>query len=277
MSNNSTDTSLRLSRIVSGGSPDTRAQEARRLAAGFLCEQGEAHTRPCLSCRACGKALSGAHPDVITVEPTGATLTVEPIRKARAALRKMPGEGPCHVVVIPEAQTMNRHAQNALLQVLESPPGEAVFLLLCDTAYALLPTVRSRCLEQRLRREEPPLQESPALNRLVSAIESGQDWEMVSACVSLEKMKREEFDLLLYALSAKLYARYFGTSTATSDRPSDKVETSGGQALRPTETLTLRKIGHIIDELETMRQELKGNVSVGHLCGALAAELTGAF
>jgi len=46
---------------------------------------------------------------------------------------------------------MNDNAANALLKMLEEPPGRAMLLLLSNTPGRLLPTIRSRCQRLDLR------------------------------------------------------------------------------------------------------------------------------
>ena len=49
------------------------------------------------------------------------------------------------VFVIDKADTMNEQAQNALLKVLEEPPADIIFILIAESAAALLDTIISRC------------------------------------------------------------------------------------------------------------------------------------
>lgn len=122
---------------------------AKLLAAGALCGEEE---KPCGNCPACRKALSGVHPDIITVDdPEKKTVGVDVIRRARADCYIQPNEGKRKIYVIPRAQDMGVEAQNALLKVLEEPPAYAMFLLLAETGEALLPTIRSRCVELKLQ------------------------------------------------------------------------------------------------------------------------------
>ncbi len=48
------------------------------------------------------------------------------------------------VVIIDDADTMNRSAQNALLKILEEPPPRTVLILVCHRLGAMIPTIRSR-------------------------------------------------------------------------------------------------------------------------------------
>ncbi len=49
------------------------------------------------------------------------------------------------VFVVSEAERLNPSSQNALLKVLEEPPGYCTIILLCTRLEKLLPTVKSRC------------------------------------------------------------------------------------------------------------------------------------
>jgi DNA polymerase-3 subunit delta' len=53
-------------------------------------------------------------------------------------------------VVVYPAERMNGITANALLKVLEEPPGDVRFVLATEAAHLLLPTIRSRCLGHAL-------------------------------------------------------------------------------------------------------------------------------
>jgi len=126
------------------------------LAAALQCEEAE---QPCRRCLPCRKALSGTHPDIITIDdPEKKTVSVELIRQLQADAYIRPNEGRHKVYLIPRAQDMTENAQNALLKIIEEPPAYAVFLLIANNAEKLLPTVRSRCAELRL--EPVPAEEA---------------------------------------------------------------------------------------------------------------------
>ena len=121
---------------------------ARILSAALQCGEKNA---PCMTCRDCRKALSGSHPDIITIDdPEKKSVPVELIRQLQADAYIRPNEAARKVYLIPRAMDMTDSAQNALLKLMEEPPSYAVFLLLTDNAEKLLPTVRSRCAELRL-------------------------------------------------------------------------------------------------------------------------------
>ena len=134
--------------LLSGPEGSGKHTLANILAAAMQCP---ADSPPCRRCNACRKALSGIHPDIITVDdPEKKSVSVELIRQLQTDAYIRPNEGQRKVYLIPRAMDMTDSAQNALLKLIEEPPAYAVFFLLADTPEKLLPTVRSRCAELRL-------------------------------------------------------------------------------------------------------------------------------
>lgn len=135
--------------LLSGPVGSGKRTLARLLAAAAICRGND---RPCGVCPACRKALSGNHPDVITVDdPEKKTVSVDLIRQARADMYIQPNEADRKVYIFPRGQDMRAEAQNALLKVLEEPPSYGIFLILTDAPEKLLPTIRSRCVELKLQ------------------------------------------------------------------------------------------------------------------------------
>lgn len=99
------------------------------------------------------KVASGGHPDLMVVtrpfdEKKGQfkdDIPVDDIRKVAPFLRKTSSNGGWRVVIVDDANTMNRNGQNALLKILEEPPKKALLILVTHGAGGLLPTIRSRC------------------------------------------------------------------------------------------------------------------------------------
>lgn len=134
--------------LLSGPAGSGKHTLARLLAAAMQCTSLR---RPCGQCAQCRKALSGMHPDVITVDdPEKKTIPVKLVRDACTDLYIRPNEGAKKIYVFPRAQDLNAQGQNALLKCIEEPPAYGVFLLLTEHAEQLLPTIRSRCVELRL-------------------------------------------------------------------------------------------------------------------------------
>ena len=104
------------------------------------------------------RVAENSHADLLSIEREWdekkkrhrAEIVVDTVRAVPEFLHLTPAEGGWRVVVVDEAETLNRNAANALLKVLEEPPARAVLLLVCSAPGRLPPTIRSRCRLLRL-------------------------------------------------------------------------------------------------------------------------------
>lgn len=93
---------------------------------------------------------SGSHPDFLhifrgkTKDKQDASLKVEAIRKIEPFLRLSASDGGWRVVLVEDADTMNRSAQNAILKILEEPPADVLIILIAHRPGMLIPTIHSR-------------------------------------------------------------------------------------------------------------------------------------
>ena len=118
---------------------------AKIFAKTLVCEKGE--TEPCNECHSCIQANTGNHPDIIflTHEKPN-TIGVDDIRLGiNDTVVIRPYSSKYKVYIIEEAEKMTPQAQNALLKTIEEPPEYVVFILLCSSQEAMLPTILSRC------------------------------------------------------------------------------------------------------------------------------------
>ena len=117
---------------------------ARYLAAAAACTGENA---PCGVCRSCHLLSVGSHPDISVTAPEDKkkSVSVNQIRELREQAFIKPQLKGRRVMIIHQAHTLNTESQNAILKVLEEPPGDSVFILVADSKAALLPTVISRC------------------------------------------------------------------------------------------------------------------------------------
>ena len=102
-------------------------------------------TKPCSVCRSCRKILSGNHPDVLHIGPSGPFIRIAQIRALCDTLAMKPYAAKLRVVIIENSQTMNPSAGNALLKMLEEPPDKTILILMAPQKADLLPTIVSRC------------------------------------------------------------------------------------------------------------------------------------
>lgn len=137
--------------IISGETGSGKKMLASAFAMTLQCEKGGED--PCLECSSCKKALSGNHPDIITItheKPN--SIGIEDIRSQLVEdVQVKPYIGPRKIYIMPEAEKLTLQAQNALLKTIEEPPAYAVIMLLTSNIETFLPTITSRCVKLSLR------------------------------------------------------------------------------------------------------------------------------
>jgi DNA polymerase-3 subunit delta' len=122
---------------------------AERLMAMLLCQRPSAQGA-CGECKACMLLAAGTHPDNFVLEPEEADkgIKVDQVRELVSFVVQTAQLGGRKVVLIEPVEAMNINAANALLKSLEEPSGNTVLLLVSHQPSRLLPTVKSRCVQQ---------------------------------------------------------------------------------------------------------------------------------
>ena len=103
--------------------------------------------RSCNICASCKKISAGMHPDMIFLGPAEnkKMIPISQIREMGSIIASRANEARFRMVCILHADLMNPQAQNALLKMLEEPPGRTFFILAAEQTTPLLPTILSRC------------------------------------------------------------------------------------------------------------------------------------
>lgn len=130
--------------LFSGTDGVGKATLARLVSKTLLC-RNRTPDGPCDECPSCHKFDSGNHPDFHAYEPEGLYFKIEEVRNVIHQVSLKPVESRYKTFLLEGADAMRDEAANALLKVLEEPPGETVIFLVTETAESLLPTIRSRC------------------------------------------------------------------------------------------------------------------------------------
>ena len=118
---------------------------ARHAAHRLLCVRGPA-AGPCRECGPCRHFAAGTAPDFSELSAgPGEEIRVDQVRELTRQSSLTPQESGRRVVLVNPAEAMNAYAANALLKLLEEPPGAVHFLLVSHRPDRLLPTIRSRC------------------------------------------------------------------------------------------------------------------------------------
>ena len=252
------------------GSGD-RAGLARYAAAAMECTADRG--QPCGVCPACRKVGQDIHPDVITVrDPDHKNIAVDVVRSIRADAYIRPNEGRRKVYLFPDCALLTEQDQNVLLKIVEEGPPYAAFLFCAESPSQVLQTLRSRCVEVKLRPgTEEDGEPSEAAEALCRAIGSRRRGAVAELAVRLEKKKldREALSAMLERSRASFAAALlslYGRQPGEMDRE-----------IAPflAKNLTKTQIMSTIELLQKYHGECAYNVGPGHVLGALAAELEG--
>lgn len=151
--------------LLHGKAGTGRLAFARHLAQALLCETPLAEHMPCGQCNACHLLAQNTHPDLFELTPVLAEgdsaarksvqIKVDAVRALLNFAHLSSHRGGWRVVLVHPAESMNLQAANALLKVLEEPPEQVVFILVCHNKDRLLPTIKSRCRQFALPAPAP--------------------------------------------------------------------------------------------------------------------------
>jgi DNA polymerase III delta prime subunit len=245
---------------------------AARYAAQAMECTGEG-AKPCGVCPGCRKVLADIHPDVICArDDQHKNIAVDVVRGIRADAYIRPNEGARKVYIFPDCALLTEQDQNVLLKIVEEGPPYAAFLFCAENSAVVLQTLRSRCVELKLRPAEETAGETSELGeelcRRIGRRRRGTVAEMLTR---LEKKRadRETVAAMLdrgRAAMASALLLLYGWQPEEADRE-----------IAPflAKNLTKSQILSTIDVLEKYRGECVYNVGSGHVLGALAAELEG--
>ena len=257
--------------LLEGGNSRDLLALAKQIAIIAICE--DSAKKPCGKCIHCRKAKDSNHPDVITVEESDKkrkSISVDTMRWVREDVVVKPNEGIRKIYLIPKSDTMTREAQNALLKILEEPPAYAVFLLLCSSASAMLPTIRSRSHIYSL--EERPVLTSGVTElaeSIAMAVAAPHEADLLFATAPLIKAKdREKFQNVLCGLELIL-------RDCCVKRAGGSAMLSGAEACVDAlcRKLSHRQLLQVLEEIRDTRSRNERNLNLALLVTCFCAHL----
>lgn len=276
--------------LIEGDKGTGRHTLAAFIARAAVCE-GE--NKPCGECRGCRLEHAGTHPDIWTVAPEDGkkNITVAQIRALRSEAYVKPHMSARRVFIIDMADTMNEQAQNALLKVLEEPPGSVLFILIAENKAALLDTVISRCTVLSL--SPPEISEAEkymaaSTNYTVEQISSalkesggniGAALSLLSGGSSGAAKAAEEFIRLMLSsdeLGMLKTAAKFEKSRTEADAFLKELKLCTAAAIKKnlSNLLTARTLSDFYTALGGFEQSLATNVNLSLLFSALVCKAT---
>jgi len=252
------------------GSGD-RMAAAHMAAAAFECTGTK--NRPCGVCAGCRKVREGIHPDVTIVrDPEHKNVSVDVVRTIRSDAYIRPNEGARKVYIFPDCALLTETDQNVLLKIVEEGPPYAAFLFCAENPASVLITLRSRCVELKLRPAgEETLEMSEDAEALCRALGKKKAAGVAEVLVRLEKAKCSREDL-----QSLLDGTYEAFAAALLDEYRHRERGVIGEiAAFLAKNLTKNQIMGTIEILKKYRQQCLYNVSAGQTLGALTVELEG--
>ncbi len=119
---------------------------ANRLAAQILCHEGKGEA--CGTCKSCRMAQNNAHPDLITLVPSGKSgnFRADDLRPIISDASITANEGVYKVYILPNIDKALPVAQNTLLKIVEEPPKNVVFIMTATAKEGILQTILSRSI-----------------------------------------------------------------------------------------------------------------------------------
>lgn len=244
--------------ILSSPSADKQAEMAAALAAAVLCTAEG--SKACGNCRDCRKLKQGIHPDAVIVRPLvndkgqeKAEIVIEQVRQLVAEGHVLPNESERKIYIIEQAEKLNNEAQNAALKLLEEPPARLVLALCTVNSDALLPTVRSRCVELTASAGDFAADEQSVnlAREYIKRVADKKTWELCAFC-----MEHEEMD----PASARLFVQELRRCAVDMlAKRENSMGLSGGVLME------------ICALAEKCGEYLKVNTGVKHILGLLAA------
>jgi len=173
----------------------------------------------CGVCKDCVLFLAKTHGDFYEIAPEDGSksIGVDQIRNLKAAAHQKPQRNKIKFFVMARADKMTVAASNALLKVLEEPPGESVFILTSERKHFLSATVLSRC--QQYGFCEPDLEKAEqwllsttehAFSR--EAIKEALSWSLGSPLLALQLLKNNM--VIEYQSYAKPLLEFFSEKSS---------------------------------------------------------------
>ena len=166
--------------VLQGEAGTGKRTLARHIAKALTCRNRE--KAPCGECPSCVRAAAGSHPDIRVAEGSGVTrsLSVDTVKAITADAYRMPEEADVNVYILPMGGRTSAAAQNKLLKVIEEPPESAIFILVCESAEQLLPTIRSRV--QSFTLKPPPVEEAAAYVEQAAGVDGENARRLADLC-----------------------------------------------------------------------------------------------
>ncbi len=221
---------------------------------------------PCGQCSGCIKAHGKAHADIKYAYPEkkSKTYSIEQMRDIIKDASIKPNEANAKVYVFEQAENrLQPVVQNAFLKLLEEPPQNVFFILLCENSQKLLSTILSRATVLRLKTPEVFGEAACENAKLIAdGILSSREYDLLKALYVLsDKENADETLLILKLILRDGVACVSGAKTVFDDNIGRKLGTrfTRAQLIKMLELCESAKI--------KLTQNININLLTTWLCG----------
>ncbi|MBQ7744900.1 MAG: hypothetical protein IJT85_04955 [Ruminococcus sp.] len=251
--------------IIEGGGVEA-AELAKYLSAFAVCSEQD---KPCGHCKNCVNAFAKTHADITYVYPDSTskskTLTIDRIRELIKDAYILPNDSDSKVYIFENADSVfTEVTQNAFLKLLEEPPKGVYFILLCQSAKGMLPTIISRCSMINLGGEAEIGEEAQkAAETIINGIISLSEYDLLLALRSLAD--KSLADDILRAVKLILFD---AVTVLSGAKASYKPEL----AKKLSSRFTRKKLLDMIELTDRSKYKLKQNININLLTTQLCGE-----
>jgi len=251
--------------IIEGGGNEA-AELAKYLSAFAVCSEQD---KPCGHCKNCVNAFAKTHADITYVYPDSTskskTLSIDRIRELIKDAYILPNDSDSKVYIFENADSVfTEVTQNAFLKLLEEPPRGVYFILLCQSAKGLLPTILSRCSMINLGGESEIGEDAQnAAETIINGIISLSEYDLLLALRSLAD--KSLADDILRAVKLILFD---AVTVLSGAKASYKPEL----AKKLSSRFTRKKLLDMIELTDSSKYKLKQNININLLTTQLCGE-----
>ena len=251
--------------IIEGGD-DNALMLAEYLSAFAVCSGDK---KPCGKCKNCQNAFGKTHADISYIYPDSSrkskTLSIDQIRDLIKDAYILPNDSDSKVYIFEDADNVfSEVVQNAFLKLLEEPPKGVYFILLCDSAKSLLPTIVSRCSLINLGSDgEISSMAKDAAEKIIDGILSLKEYDLLLALKALDN--KNLYDYILKCVKLILF-------DAVSLLSGAKANFNEEYAKKLSAQFTRKKLLDMIELTESSKYKIKQNININLLTTQMCGE-----